>query len=63
MDDYLEKAKACLRQCDVTWAKPNDILLAAIAHALVALCERLDGITGTPANQEGKALRIICKGK
>lgn len=35
--------------------------LLAIAHALIALCERLDAVTGTPANTQEKSIRVINK--
>jgi len=35
--------------------------ILAIAHALIALCERLDEVTGHPRDGSGKAIRTISK--
>jgi len=65
--DHLAKAKELLTRADnyahTSWDTAKYEKGLAIAHALVALCERIDAVTGAPTNQEGKAIRTIVKGK
>lgn len=65
MEDYLETAKhILLTERKIPTVVENEhvfSVLLAIGHALVALCERIDDVTGYPVNQAVKAVRVSTK--
>ena len=64
--DQLTAARNCASAAnDPTMPVENETRIffaqLGILHSLIALCERIDAVTGTPANTKEKSIRVINK--